>query len=394
MRILVLSFYYKPDLCAGSFRCTALVDALKQHSDCEIEVITTFPNRYASFSADALEKEKNGNVTVHRVALPSHKSGMLDQVRSFLTFYREATKIARDGQYDCVYATSSRLFTAFLGARLAKKKKLPLYLDIRDIFVDTIKDVLPSKIVFIAKPVFGLIEKYTFTQASRINLVSRGFESYFKERFPHADYRWFTNGIDQEFLQVTKGINDKSEHSKLLHVVYAGNLGEGQGLHNILPKLAKLLEGYAEFKVIGDGGRKNELQQALHNQSVTNVELMPPVNRAQLINSYLAADILFLHLNDYPAFKKVLPSKIFEYAAMGKPIWAGVSGYAAEFLHNEVDNVAVFDPGNASHAQKVLDGLTMGLTNRDRFIDKYSRINIMADMAADLVEFASNGENV
>jgi hypothetical protein len=78
---------------------------------------------------------------------------------------------------------------------------------------------------------------------------------------------------------------------------------------------------------------------------------------------------------------------------MGKPIWAGVNGYAAEFLNNEVDNVAVFDPGNASHAQKVLYGLTMGLTNRDSFIEKYSRINIMAKMAADLVEFASKGEN-
>jgi len=37
--------------------------------------------------------------------------------------------------------------------------------------------------------------------------------------------------------------------------------------------------------------------------------------------SYLVvdADVLFLHLNAYKAFEKVLPSKIFEYAATGRP---------------------------------------------------------------------------
>jgi hypothetical protein len=30
MRILVLSFYYAPDLCAGSFRTTAFVNELKK----------------------------------------------------------------------------------------------------------------------------------------------------------------------------------------------------------------------------------------------------------------------------------------------------------------------------------------------------------------------------
>ena len=59
VRILVLSFYYQPDLCAGSFRCTALVEELKKQSNCEIEIITTLPNRYASFSVDAQKVEKD-----------------------------------------------------------------------------------------------------------------------------------------------------------------------------------------------------------------------------------------------------------------------------------------------------------------------------------------------
>ena len=51
-----------------------------------------------------------------------------------------------------------------------------------------------------------------------------------------------------------------------------------------------------------------------------------------------------MHLNDYPAFKKVIPSKIFELSCFNKPILAGVSGYAAEFIKSEIPDTYVFKP--------------------------------------------------
>ena len=51
-----------------------------------------------------------------------------------------------------------------------------------------------------------------------------------------------------------------------------------------------------------------------------------------LLEYYKNADILFLHLKNIAAFKRVLPSKVFEYGALGKPIVAGVSGYSANFI--------------------------------------------------------------
>ena len=105
---------------------------------------------------------------------------------------------------------------------------------------------------------------------------------------------------------------------KFLEVVYAGNIGEGQGLHSILPSVrAKHFEGKLKFKIIGDGGRLPQLEQALKAAAINNVELLNPVGRDVLIQAYQHADILFMHLNDYDAFLKVLPSKVFEYAALG-----------------------------------------------------------------------------
>jgi glycosyltransferase involved in cell wall biosynthesis len=383
LKVLVLSFYYEPDLCAGSFRCTALIEQLKQHSGVEIEVITTLPNRYASFSASAPQHEVKDGVEIHRIALPSHKSGMLDQVKAFTTFYHQALKLSHDKNYDLVFATSSRLFTAFLGARIASAKNLPLYLDIRDIFVDTIKDVLPTKITWLAKPVFSWVESYAFSKAKRINLVSKGFKDYFSSRYPNAEYRWFTNGIDNEFLAVAPQLQKPAEGAGPVKVLYAGNMGEGQGLHTIVPALAKRLQGKANFRIIGDGGRKQVLLQKVNGLS--NVEILPPVNRSELIREYQNADVLFLHLNDYPAFRKVLPSKIFEYAALGKPVWAGVAGFAAQFLTEEVTNCAVFFPGDDVDALGCFDNLELGETPRLDFINKFSRERIMAEMASDIV---------
>ncbi|MCC5879161.1 MAG: glycosyltransferase family 4 protein [Idiomarina sp.] len=384
MKLLIISFYYAPDLCAGSFRCSALVEALQDH-DLDIEVVTTLPNRYAGFSADAVEYEQHGNVTIHRVQLPKHESGMFDQAKAFNSFYKFAKEVTKNQCYDAVFATSSRLFSAFLGARIARQKRLPLYLDIRDIFTDTLGDVLPSYLTWGAMPIVRQIERYTFNTAKRINLVSNGFSEYFSQRYADCEYRSFTNGIDREFIDAAPTSSKPLGGEGKIKVLYAGNLGEGQGLHKIIPSLARNLADECEFTVIGAGGRLEQLQREC--AELPNVNLAPPVSRCALVDAYRSADVLFLHLNDYEAFEKVLPSKIFEYAALGKPIWAGVGGYAAEFLREKVDNCAVFAPGDVKEALSGLTELRLEEKPRDKFVAEFSRTRIMNAMANDVVQF-------
>lgn len=387
MKILFLSFYYHPDLSAGSFRNTALVAGLKEQLPVgsHIDLITTLPSRYASFNVDALQYEELGSLTIQRIELPAHKSGMLDQSRAFMVFAREAAKLTKARNYDLIFASSSRLMTAVLGSYLARRNNLPLYLDIRDIFVDTIKDILSSKIAWAFKPLFSILEKFAFKRARKINLVSAGFREYFESRYPTMHFSYFTNGVDQEFIAAQPETASKT-NVKLPEVVYAGNFGEGQGLHSIVPQLAKHFEGRLKFKLLGDGGRKSQLEIELQAQKVSNVELLPPVNRSELITIYQHADILFLHLNDYDAFLKVLPSKIFEYGAVGKPIWAGLSGFAAKFLHEHMTNTAIFHPCNVEQAIESFESLELKTQPRKKFVEMFSRESIMQKMAIDILQ--------
>lgn len=73
---------------------------------------------------------------------------------------------------------------------------------------------------------------------------------------------------------------------------------------------------------------------------------------------------------------------------MGKPIWAGVSGYAADFVKSEITNAAVFHPCDAAEAEEVFEKLSLMNTRRPEFIDKYARTKLMQAMADDLLSVA------
>ncbi|QOD62068.1 glycosyltransferase family 4 protein [Polaribacter haliotis] len=394
MKILFLTYYFEPDLCAGSFRNTSLFKALapRLKSTDSIDVITTHPNRYDSYKVTAKNLEKRGeNIIINRILIPDHNSGLFGQIKSFRVFYKEAKKIAKDKNYDLVYASSSRLFTAFLGAKLAKKNKAKLYLDIRDIFRESIVEIFKNPIVkigldFFLKP----IENYTFKSANHINLVSKGFQSYFV-KYKQSTYSYYTNGIDNVFLN--KNIETAIKEEKVKTIVYAGNIGEGQGLHIILPKVAKAFPKKFKFIIYGDGGAKQKLMLAIKEEGVENIEIKKPINRKLLIEEYQKADFLFLHLNKYKAFERVLPSKLFEYGAFDKPIIAGVGGYAYEFLKENLTNVILFEPGNATEfidslkKYKYIKGL------RKAFVDNYSREKINILMSQSIISTYENTSN-
>ncbi|MEA2018168.1 MAG: glycosyltransferase family 4 protein [Campylobacterota bacterium] len=384
MKILILSFYYEPDLSAGSFRTTALVNSLKKvikEVDC-IDIITTKPNRYGSFTQVAKSIEQlEKNININRIELGTHKSGFVDQSKLYLKFTFEVIKLLRKKEkYDVVYATSSRLMTAFLGALIANKQKSKLFLDLRDIFTDTLESIFAkSKLRYII-PIFKKIEKYTVNSANHINLVSKGFENYFKNINNDITYSFYTNGIDDVFLNYNFKSSDVN-NKKI--ITYAGNIGEGQGLEKIIPQIAKSIGNNYEIHIIGDGGRKKALVENI--KDIKNIKLFDPINREELLEIYKNSDILFLHLNDYEAFKKVLPSKLFEYATANKFIIAGVGGYAKEFIEENISDSIVFKPCNIDDFNnKFKEIKNFNNIDRSDFIDKFKRENIMDSLAKEI----------
>jgi len=148
MKILFLSYYYLPDLSAGSFRSNSLINKFSKIDNLNVDVLTTFPNRYSDFNIKTKKIEINHNCNIIRFKVGGKSNKIYGQIFSFLQYYYQVMKYVKYKKYNLIFSTSSRLMTSYLSARISKKKNIPLYLDIRDIFYDVIEDILPNYIFF------------------------------------------------------------------------------------------------------------------------------------------------------------------------------------------------------------------------------------------------------
>lgn len=390
MKILFLSYSFEPDLGACAFRNSHLFHELINQlgPDDSVKVISTVPNRYSSFSIEVPEIENGRNYSIVRLPIPKHGNGMRGQIKAFVSYYRGVKKQLRNEKYDLVYATSAKLFTAFLGRRMAKKMNCPVYLDIRDLFVDNLGDIFGSKKIVgpLMVWIMSLVEKYTFSGATHINLISPGFKPYF-EKYPKPEYSFYTNGIDDIFIEAGK--QSSNIHQAPYIITYAGNIGTGQGLDKVIPDAAMALGADYRFRIIGDGGTLPLLKERLERDKIYNVELIAPVKRNEVIQYYHESDFLFMHLNDLDCFKKVLPSKVFEYGAFDKPIIAGVAGYAADFIDSNVPNHILFAPTNVNEFVEKLKDYKLEYAERTEFKKGFMRCNIDREMARSIIGLLS-----
>ena len=366
----------------------ALAEQLAKLDNCQFDLITNAPNRYQLHSTKVNNKTASyQNLNVYKVAQKPHSGSMLAQTILFFRYSCFTFKflLKNKAKYDLVYATSSRLFTAILGCFCSILLRTKLYLDIRDLFVDTISEVIggiKGKLMFL-----GLypLQYLCFRRASHINLNSKGFENYIKSRFSKTKLSFYTNGIDEIFYGIDW--NKRSKQQKI-NIYYAGNIGAGQGLELFVPKLAKQFKDRVNFILIGSGTTLPQLRQQITN--LDNVELREPTTRELMLKQLQDADVLFLSLNNFYSLQKVLPSKLFEYAAIPKPIYGGLTGYSKQFA-SEITDSYIFDSSNANEAIQQMELLLANtfkkeVAERYEFMQKYRRSNIMQAMAQSIID--------
>ena len=95
MKIVFFTFYFPPDLSAGSFRSIAFSQSLKERIEPgdKIDIITSHPNRYKAHLIEAQDVEFDEMITIHRINVPSHTGSMFSQGYAFLIFAISVSKL-------------------------------------------------------------------------------------------------------------------------------------------------------------------------------------------------------------------------------------------------------------------------------------------------------------
>jgi glycosyltransferase involved in cell wall biosynthesis len=116
---------------------------------------------------------------------------------------------------------------------------------------------------------------------------------------------------------------------------YVGTIGMGCGLDVVL-RAGKLLRERGRddvrFLLVGDGAIRERLERDARAAGLANVVFTGRLDKARMPEVLAAADACLVHLTKTELFQSVLPSKIFEAAAMARPIVLGVEGFAAELV--------------------------------------------------------------
>ncbi|MDB0021050.1 glycosyltransferase family 4 protein [Candidatus Pseudothioglobus singularis] len=364
-------------------------------SEDNLLVITTSPNRYKSYEVETEVLTIKENLKIFRIQLPNHTSSMFSQAFIFSIFFLKAIRICFKEKPDYLIGTSGRLMTAILTWIASILIRKPYAIDLRDIFSETISDIFSKKNIFFGKifnKIFSHFDRWVLTNANCVNIVSKGFSEYFEEKgIDTSKWLFYPNGIDDIFLQET--ISEMNSSKTEFTILYCGNIGYAQGLDKIVPHVAKKLGHKYRFIIIGDGSAREELNTSIKELNIKNVTIINPVNRQNLLKYYRQSDILFLHLDEVPAFKRVLPSKLFEYAAMGKPIVAGIEGYSSNFVKDNIPYSLTFKPGQIDQCVRCViksSSIVVQENEVNYFINNFSRKKIMKSFAADLLKFSKN----
>lgn len=153
-------------------------------------------------------------------------------------------------------------------------------------------------------------------------------------------------------------LEPRSSSEGKCRVGYIGTHGLAHSLDFIVRSIAKLNDQSFEFIFIGDGAEKKNLVQLAQTLALKNVQFHDPVPKKE-INKYLGMlDIALVPLKKSSTFESVIPSKIFETAAMEVPILLGVEGETRRMIeHYKVG--LYFEPENTSEFIKKLKILRM-----------------------------------
>jgi len=374
MRVLYLTFHFPPDLGPASIRNTMLVSALAKHSDIEhVHVITG-----AAVEQTKLENTFNeiSNLTISAPIRSFRDDGFVWKLFNFARYFLLILGRYKINQYDVIFASSSRLGNALVGAILSKKLKLPYYLDLRDNFSETIDDFLPQRYLFPLRWALKGLHEFSIRQAHAINTLSSKHIPYISMLNEDANIHSFYHGVDKIFTSQKhcefKKFNGTVQNLDKRILVYAGNLGFAQGLEILLPKVSKLLPNNWVINVYGKGNYEKQIRRSV--SQLDNVIIKPPVDRSELPRTYGNAAALLLPLRNTPAFKKSLPSKFFELVASSRPMIVCASGYVVSLISKySLDGVFVFSDENLVEINRTLAQLDDCSFNREQFVEAWNR---------------------
>lgn len=221
---------------------------------------------------------------------------------------------------DVIVSPSPPLTIGRLNNWLGKLKGCKVVYNVQEIYPDILNKPETS---LINRYLRGL-EKRVYNNSDAVTTIDKVFYNTIVDRFKDKNkLHIIPNFVDTELYhsdvsanELDKGLFPQNDNLKLL---YAGNIGFAQDWEPLIALAEKTKDFNVEYFIIGEGVKKEFIEEQKKNLGLANVHILPYQPR-HLMPSILAySDIQFIFMNpdmDMQGF----PSKVYTIMACAKPL--------------------------------------------------------------------------
>ncbi len=228
-------------------------------------------------------------------------------------------------RWDVVLSICPPLLTAFLPLLLAKRQGIGFMLHFQDLQLEAAKNLGILKHGGLLS-VLASLDRFFLQRADMITAISDGMLARLRDNGgPGLRFDLMPNWADLETIRLgsrSNWLRKEFGFSSEVLVLYAGNMGEKQGLEVIL-ECAAITAGRPDIQYIlaGEGATKAHIMESAERRSLKNVLFLPlqPEKRFPLL---LAMGDIHIVIQKARVSDLVMPSKLSNIMAAGRPFIA------------------------------------------------------------------------
>ncbi|MDR1847346.1 MAG: glycosyltransferase family 4 protein [Bacteroidales bacterium] len=408
MKLLILTQYFPPEVGAPQARLSEIARRLHDKG-MEVSVLTSMPNYpqmriHEAYKGKRFCKEHWNGITVYRTYIYVHENkAIIRRLLNYFSFVLSSLwygvfKIK--GKYDVILVESPPLFLGLSGYLLSRYRRAKLVFNVSDLWPESAEKLGLIRNKFLLR-MAACLESFCYRKSVMVSGQTQGIVNNISNRFPGVKVHWLKNGIDISKYAIEendnglslRGNNDLSSRDFIL--LYGGIIGYAQGLDVIL-QTADILRYKTDIKfvLLGNGPEKSRLEALKTEMNLTNVFFYDAVAKHQMRQIIKEVDAGLVPLRRLDLFKGAIPSKIFEYLALEKPILLGVEGEAEDLFIKQGKSGLAFEPDNAKDlSDKILllynnkeEAKKMGERGKEYAKINFSLDNIVNELYEKLIE--------
>lgn len=248
---------------------------------------------------------------------------------------------------DVVYASSPHLLTGLAGWGLARLRRVPFVLEIRDLWPQILVDMGRIRDGSLIHRLVRGLELFLYRRADAIVVLALGVaQAIADDGIPVERIHFIPNAADPEDFEPSAPRQELRRRYGFdgVTIIYAGAHGPANGLDFVLDAAADVARDLPEvrFVLVGDGLSKPALMARAALRRLNNVVFLEPVPKQEIPDLLAATDAGLHVLADLPLFLYgVSPNKLFDYMASGLPVLTNTAGEVGEIVKSNDAGIVV-----------------------------------------------------